>query len=111
MEGVLTVPARAVRGSRTAPHTDQKSCWRIRVICAADPRHAKIVELNELIPRMDIHLLAEILRGEPRFFVHPPGDGCPVGFCRVCGGALKTEVSFFEATRNGKKETSASPAA
>jgi hypothetical protein len=66
---------------------------RIRIQCVTDENHAKILRFHPGLGLMLASNLAEVLEGTSEFYIHPPGDGSPIGRCAICGGRLTTEIS------------------
>jgi hypothetical protein len=87
---------------------------RLKVQCVDNEDHAKILELRHLPYPHDPDLalrnpddwfpfvryagaqLAALIDGSSPMYIHPPGEGSPIGRCALCQGKLKCTVEEIE---------------
>ena len=61
---------------------------RIRIQCAEDQNHAKILKLRGDIGAAYARDVGELVCGTSPMYIFPPGDKSPIFRCAICGGKL-----------------------
>ena len=61
---------------------------RIRIQCAEDQDHAKILKLRADIGAAYARDIGELVCGTSAMYIFPPGDKSPIFRCVICGGKL-----------------------
>jgi hypothetical protein len=71
---------------------------RIRIQCAEDQDHAKILKLRADIGAAYARDIGELVCGTSQMYIFPPGDRSPIFRCVICGGKLSYTLEQLAAT-------------
>ena len=65
---------------------------RLIIKCAKHQDHQKILRFDEDLNLTFVEILARILDGTSKHYIHKPQEGSPIGKCAICGEPIACKI-------------------